>query len=171
MPPAAAQSGSVIDTKALDLWPHGEAIYSWPGRRGDAVVAQEQKFRGHEIGLPSLPGPAGCQASHTGKCLVLGPGQTIPGTAEREPVASSARGVSHAFSPVLCAIVLRFVIPGCSPCADLTCMCGAEPWKANSMALYRADVVCCNCKRLNPQLRSNGIFQSTALGVHASGFG
>ena len=28
-----------------------------------------------------------------------------------------------------------------------------EPWKANSMAFYRIDVVCFNCKQLNPQQR------------------
>ena len=28
-----------------------------------------------------------------------------------------------------------------------------EPWKANSMAVYRVDVVCFNCKQPNPQQR------------------
>lgn len=108
------------------------------------------------------PGPTGCKSiTPAGKLLFLGPGQTIPGTVESERVASPAHWSSHEFFALLCCF-FSFLILDFSQFVDLTFMCDAEPPKANSMAFYRTDVVCFNCKQ-TPQQSLNQILQGTAL--------
>lgn len=45
-----------------------------------------------------------------------------------------------------------------------------EPWKANSMAFYRIDVVCFNCKQLNPQQRPKWNTRERCFGGACLGF-
>lgn len=137
------------------------------------MVAQEQKVRGQEIALPRLLGKAELclagwgqrAAKHRTRASASSSGPDSPSQVRRGGSAWRPRpvGVTCFLSCPLCCCA-PFCNSGCPPCIDLTFVCDAAPRKANSsMALYRA-AVCCNGKRLYPQRRSNGIFQSTALG-------
>lgn len=86
-------------------------------------------------------GARGCKASQAGKLLFLGPERPLQGTVASESGILSTSSITRV---IFC--FASFLIRDFSQFIDLTFLCDAEPWKANSMAFYKIDVVCFNCK-------------------------
>lgn len=133
-----------------------EVTYYWRGKQGNAQVAEKQRFHGNDTELPEF---AGGNQTHPG----AGWGEWATKHRKRAHFSSLGRtGLpryccewkSGILSPSSITWVIfsfaSFLILGFSPFIDLTFMCDAEPWKANSMAFCRIDVYF-NCKQLNPQ--------------------